>query len=105
MGMCVIVRVQIGGHMVVDMYTLIEADFKLPSYKLDDVTQHFLGERKDEMDHTEISQLFCGMDANRNRLAQYCLQDALLLLRLMTKLASLTNYIELARVKGVPLDY
>ena len=41
----------------------------------------------------------------RQRLAVYCIKDALLPLRLLDKLMSLTNYMEMARVTGVPLSY
>lgn len=39
------------------------------------------------------------------RLAVYCLKDAYLPLRLLDKLMCLTNYMEMARVTGVPLSY
>lgn len=35
----------------------------------------------------------------------YCMKDAVLPLRLLDKLMSLINYIEMARVTGVPLNY
>lgn len=35
----------------------------------------------------------------------YCLKDAMLPLRLMEKLMSVINYMEMARVTGVPLTY
>lgn len=39
------------------------------------------------------------------RLAVYCLKDAYLPLRLLDKLMCITNYMEMARVTGVPLSY
>lgn len=41
----------------------------------------------------------------RRRLAVYCMKDAYLPLRLLQKLMSVINYIEMARVTGVPLDF
>lgn len=41
----------------------------------------------------------------RRRLAIYCMKDAYLPLKLLQKLMSVINYIEMARVTGVPLDY
>ena len=38
-------------------------------------------------------------------MAVYCLKDAYLPLRLLDKLMCLTNYMEMARVTGVPLSY
>ena len=46
-----------------------------------------------------------GNDQTRRRLAVYCLKDAYLPLRLLNKLMSIINYMEMARVTGVPLTY
>ena len=46
-----------------------------------------------------------GNDQTRRRLAVYCLKDAYLPLRLLDKLMSIINYMEMARVTGVPLTY
>lgn len=46
-----------------------------------------------------------GNEQTRRRLAVYCLKDAYLPLRLLDKLLSLINYIEMARVTGVPVTY
>ncbi|KAG1674520.1 DNA polymerase delta catalytic subunit [Nymphon striatum] len=46
-----------------------------------------------------------GTDQTRRRLAVYCLKDALLPLRLLEKLMCVINYMEMARVTGVPLSY
>ena len=46
-----------------------------------------------------------GNDQTRRRLSVYCLKDAYLPLRLLHKLMSVINYMEMARVTGVPLSY
>lgn len=46
-----------------------------------------------------------GNPQSRRRLAIYCMKDAILPLRLLDKLMCLINYIEMARVTGVPLSY
>lgn len=46
-----------------------------------------------------------GNDQTRRRLAIYCMKDAILPLRLLEKLMCLINYMEMARVIGVPLSY
>lgn len=35
----------------------------------------------------------------------YCIKDALLPMKLMEKLSVMVNYIEMARVTGVPLNF
>lgn len=46
-----------------------------------------------------------GSDEDRRRLAVYCIKDALLPMKLMEKLSVIVNYIEMARVTGVPLNF
>ena len=46
-----------------------------------------------------------GSDADRRRLAVYCLKDAYLPQQLMNKLSIMINYVEMARVTGVPLNF
>ena len=57
------------------------------------------------MHHSIITELYNGNSETRRRLAVYCLKDAFLPLRLMDKLMMLFNYIEMARVTGVPFNY
>ena len=42
---------------------------------------------------------------DRNRIAVYCLKDTYLPIKLLDKLMSLVNTVELARVCGIPLSY
>lgn len=46
-----------------------------------------------------------GSDEDRRRLAVYCIKDAQLPMKLMEKLSVMVNYIEMARVTGVPLNF
>jgi DNA polymerase delta subunit 1 len=55
--------------------------------------------------HSIITELQNGNEETRRRLAIYCLKDAYLPQRLMDKLMCLINYIEMARVTGVPFNY
>lgn len=54
---------------------------------------------------THTPPLQNGNSQTRRRLAVYCMKDAILPLRLLDKLMCLINYIEMARVTGVPLSY
>ncbi|GIY06379.1 DNA polymerase delta catalytic subunit [Caerostris extrusa] len=80
-------------------------DYKLRSYTLNAVSYHFLQEQKEDVQHSIITDLQNGNDQTRRRLAVYCLKDAMLPLRLMEKLMCVINYMEMARVTGVPLSY
>ena len=44
-----------------------------------------------------------GNDQSRRRLAIYCLKNATLPIKLLDKLMCIINYMEMARVTGVPL--
>ncbi len=103
--MYLILQSGIDGRVQLDMLQIIQRDHKLRSYTLNSVSAHFLGEQKEEVHHTDITTLFNGDDNDRRRLAVYCLKDAYLPQRLLDKLMVLYNYIEMARVTGVPLSY
>uniref|UniRef100_A0A8C0J1D2 DNA polymerase delta catalytic subunit n=1 Tax=Chelonoidis abingdonii TaxID=106734 RepID=A0A8C0J1D2_CHEAB len=80
-------------------------EYKLRSYTLNAVSFHFLQEQKEDVQHSIITDLQNGTEQTRRRLAVYCLKDAYLPLRLLEKLMCVINYMEMARVTGVPLGY
>ncbi|OAQ85492.1 DNA polymerase delta catalytic subunit [Purpureocillium lilacinum] len=93
------------GRLQLDLLQLIQRDHHLRSYTLNSVCAHFLGEQKEDVHHTMITELFNGTPESRRRLALYCLKDAYLPQRLMDKLSCLENYTEMARVTGVPFNF
>lgn len=95
----------INGRLQLDMLQLIQRDHNLRSYTLNSVSSNFLGEQKEDVHYTMITELFNGTPESRRRLALYCLKDAYLPIRLMEKLSCLENYTEMARVTGVPFNY
>ena len=95
----------IEGRVIFDMLPYMQRNHKLSSYSLNSVCSEFLGQQKEDVHHSIISDLQNGSDADRHRLATYCLKDALLPQRLMDKLSVLINYVEMARVTGVPVSF
>ena len=93
------------GRLQLDLLQLIQRDHHLRSYTLNSVCANFLGEQKEDVHHTMITELFNGTPESRRRLAIYCLKDAYLPQRLMDKLSCLENYTEMARVTGVPFNF
>lgn len=93
------------GRLQLDLLQLIQRDYQLRSYTLNSVCAHFLGEQKEDVHHSMITELFNGTPESRRRLAVYCLKDAYLPQRLLDKLMCLVNYTEMARVTGVPFNY
>lgn len=98
-------HVNMEGRVQFDVFVALLREQKLRSYTLNAVSFHFLGEQKEDVHHSIISELQQGNDQTRRRLAVYCLKDALLPLRLLDKLMLIINYSEMARVTGVPLTY
>lgn len=99
------VETTIDGRVIFDMLPYMQRNHKLSSYTLNSVCSEFLGQQKEDVHHSIISDLQNGSDEDRHRLAVYCVKDALLPQRLMDKLSVLVNYIEMARVTGVPMSF
>lgn len=97
--------INIDGRMQLDLLQFVQREYKLRSYTLNSVSAHFLGEQKEDVQHSIITDLQNGSAETRRRLAVYCLKDAYLPLRLLEKLMCLVNYTEMARVTGVPFSY
>ena len=95
----------IEGRIQFDLLLAIVREFKLRSYTLNAVSYHFLGEQKEDVQHSIISDLQAGDAQSRRRLAVYALKDALLPLRLLDRLQLLVNNTEMARVAGIPMSY
>ncbi|KAF5917171.1 hypothetical protein HPG69_014104 [Diceros bicornis minor] len=93
------------GRVQMDMLQVLLREYKLRSYTLNAVSFHFLGEQKEDVQHSIITDLQNGNEQTRRRLAVYCLKDAYLPLRLLERLMVLVNAVEMARVTGVPLGY
>lgn len=97
--------VNLDGRLKFDALQIIQRDYKLRSYTLNSVSAHFLGEQKEDVHHSIITDLQNGNEETRRRLAVYCLKDAHLPMRLLDKLMCVINYMEMARVTGVPFNY
>ena len=72
---------------------------------MNSVSAQFLGEQKEDVIPSIISDLFDGNDETRARLCRYCLKDSILPHKLNERLFLFVNYCEMARVTGVPFNY
>lgn len=95
----------IEGRIMMDVIQYMYRNEKLSSYSLNSVSAEFLEQQKEDVHHSIISVLQKGSDQDRKRLAVYCLKDAELPQLLIEKLLILINYVEMARVTGVPITY
>ena len=64
----------IDGRLQLDMLQVMQRDYKLRSYSLNAVCSHFLGEQKEDVHHSIITELHNGTAESRRRLAVYCLK-------------------------------
>ena len=65
----------------------------------------FWAHAKDDISPKELFALYKGSDADRGKIAKYCIMDCILVAKLMEKLQVLNNNIGMANVCGVPLSY
>lgn len=94
------------GILQLDLLQVIRKEHKLESYSLNNVSEHFLGERKVDMPAKEMFRLWKLGDPESKRLiGLYCVQDTVLPAKLVYKLSILTNLIEMARATHVPVEY
>eukprot|EP00486_Rosalina_sp_Unknown_P012192 CAMPEP_0201594458 /NCGR_PEP_ID=MMETSP0190_2-20130828/191769_1 /ASSEMBLY_ACC=CAM_ASM_000263 /TAXON_ID=37353 /ORGANISM="Rosalina sp." /LENGTH=750 /DNA_ID=CAMNT_0048054083 /DNA_START=795 /DNA_END=3044 /DNA_ORIENTATION=- len=97
--------INISGRVQMDLLPVIRRDHKLRSYSLNAVSYHFLKSQKEDVHYSIIGDLQNGDSETRRRLAVYCLKDSILPLKLIQKLQTTINLIEMARVTGVPINF
>lgn len=96
--------INIEGRIQFDVLEMIRREYKLKSYSLNAVSAHFLKEQKEDVHYSQIGDLQRANADTRQRIAIYCLKDSALVLRLLDTLCFLVNYMEMARVTGVPVN-
>lgn len=98
--------VPIPGRFVFDLFHEVKKGYKLDSYKLDNVSKLYLNDKKIDMPAKEMFARFVEEDPVKLReVAEYCIKDTLLPHRLLSKLCTLINLLEMAKATWVPLSY
>lgn len=92
------------GRYVFDLMGEIKREHKLDNYKLNDVSYHFIKEEKNDMSPKEIFRRF-KEQTGLKEVADYCIQDTMLPMKLMKKLYTIENLIEMAKATWVPLSF
>jgi DNA polymerase delta subunit 1 len=105
MGMRVTQDINMEGRVQIDMMIHMMKEKKLSSYTLNAVSYTFLGQQKEDVQYSIIKSLQFGDSHSRKRIATYCLKDAYLPLRLFEKFKCMFNYVEMARVTGVSINF
>lgn len=104
------------GRVYVDLLPLVRRDFKFNNYKLKTISTYFLGQTKDPLSVKGIFKCYrigtkknkkgeYGKKARRamGLVARYCVQDSVLVVRLMDKLKTWVGLTEMAKTCQVPI--
>lgn len=93
------------GIVLIDLFKIMQKDFKLDSYKLDNVASIYIGDKKDDLKPRELFEKYKGNSFDRCVIAKYCIQDCALVNKLLHKLKILENNIGMGNVCLVPLNF
>ena len=94
------------GRFIFDMFHEVKKGYKLDSYKLDSVSKLYLGDQKIDMAPKEMFARYKeGDPVKLKEVAEYCIKDTLLPHRLMKKLCTLLNLVEMAKATWVPVPF
>jgi len=99
-------NVTIIGRVVVDPYEIIKRDpyMKFLRYDLSTVAEGLIKDKKNDVAHSEINDLWDGNLRDQIRLAEYCRKDSELALRIVLEKKLLDRFIELSKLSGVLLQ-
>ena len=97
--------IDMDGVVLIDLLKVMQREQKLDSYKLDNVASIFLGDNKNDLKPQDIFDKFKGSSKDRCEIAEYCIQDCVLINRLIHKLKIIENNIGMGNVCLVPLNF
>lgn len=91
----------------IDLIHWFRKNTKLDRYSLDFVSQKFLGDTKKDVSPAQIFEWSgpAGTSKSRSVVADYCVQDTALPLRLMIDRVMIPNLVEMSRVTYTPLTW
>ena len=98
-------ELSVEGRFAMDAIKFVKTYFKLRSYGLGFVSNHFLGESKVDMPYKLIPAYQMGTDEQRAHLAHYCHKDARLVVDILDKRKATVMYMQNARVCMVPMKF
>ena len=103
LGRTELAKVNIPGRVEIDLLMVLRRTYKLKSYKLNSVSEHFFGGNKDDVTYTDILEAYNTKDPHKlGVIAKYCFQDSWLCIRLLDKIKEVYNSIEMAKLCCVP---
>ena len=97
--------VDMEGRTLIDLMKVIQREYKLDSYKLDNVASHFMNQNKHDVSPQDIFNLYKGNSKDRSVIGDYCIQDCNLCNKLIMKLEIIANNVGMANVCSVPMSW
>ena len=91
-------RLVVGGRVILDMYLYFRR-MKLDRYSLNSVSEKFLGEGKNDMPYARMAAAFESGDIDvLKEVAEYCIQDSVLVMRLFDKVQMWIDACEISKI-------
>ena len=95
----------IPGRLNFDLYLHMKKDYKLDSYKLDNVADHFLNRKKLDMTPRRLFQALKESRESMIEVSRYCIRDCDLVNELVSFLQIFFSIMELSNVSRIPFDF
>jgi len=93
------------GRFVFDLMQRVKAEKELEAYNLDFVSSALLGDKKDDVTPHEMFQAYRTKNVEEmTRVARYCIKDTELPLKIMEKMKTVNNYLEMCRATFIGLS-
>lgn len=92
------------GRYTFDLFQTVKAEHKLESYSLNAVSLNFLGDRKNDMPIKQMFKMYKEKQ-DLSEIALYCIKDTELPIKIMEKLKTFENLVEMAKATWVPLSF
>jgi len=98
--------IDIEGVVQIDLLKVVQRDFKLDSYKLDNVAKTFMKQQKVDLSPKELFINFKNGSSDKiKEIAVYCIMDCILVNELINKLQVITNNLGMSNVCIVPFSF
>ena len=106
LGVNILKYIEIEGVVQIDLLKVVQRDYKLDSYKLDNVAKTFMKQQKVDLSPKELFKNFKdGSPDKIKEIAVYCIMDCKLVNDLINKLQVITNNLGMSNVCVVPFSY
>nr|WRQ19863.1 MAG: DNA polymerase [Herpesviridae sp.] len=102
-GSAVHTKVFATGVVFLDMYPVCMAKATAQNYKLNTMSEIYLGKKKEDLSYKEIPKQFISSDEGRARVGRYCVQDAVLVRELFDKIGYHFEAAAVCRLARIPL--